>query len=313
MDSALDAPAIARPGGATLATRRPLAMRLMEFVKIEHSLFALPFVLAGLVLGFEAVAVSPFTAPGIRIVALSLVAAVAARTLAMTLNRLIDVGIDSRNPRTAERSLVTGEISKETAVGIAILSLVALVYAAGELNPLALLLAAPLVGLFVLYPYTKRFTWGCHFVLGLALGCAPLGGYIAVTGSTAGIAPVTLLGFAVYLWVAGFDILYSLLDIDFDRKHGIGSIAGAFGADTAKLTALSLHAGMLAVLAMFAAVKDLDIVFTGALGIATLLLFMEHRLVRKGDVASINKAFFNVNAMIGWILLAGIWLGLGHQ
>jgi 4-hydroxybenzoate polyprenyltransferase len=313
MGLATKAHAAAHSGGEAIHARRPSLVSLMEFVKIEHSLFALPFVFAGLVLGFDAATLAPFSAVGVRVILLALVAAVAARTLAMTLNRIIDVALDARNPRTAGRALVTGEITKETAVGVAILSLVALVYSAGQLNRLALVLAAPLVGLFVLYPYAKRFTWGCHFVLGLALGCAPIGGYVAVTGSTAGIAPVMLLAFAVYLWVAGFDILYSLLDVDFDRKNRIGSIAGAFGPETAKLTSLSLHAGMVAVLAMFAAVADLGLLFTAALGIATLLLFMEHRLAQRGDAASINKAFFNLNAMIGWILLAGIWLGLGNQ
>src|SRR5438552_777489 len=194
----------------------PRLRTLLEFVKIEHSLFALPFVLGGLALGLRAAGGFSW-----RVLLLTLVAAVAARTLAMTLNRIVDRSIDARNPRTATRALPTGELSLRAAWSIALSSAVVLVLACVLLNPLVLVLSPVLVALFFVYPYAKRVTWLCHFVLGLAFLCAPAGGYLAATGSFAGWMPRFLLGLAAMAWVAGFDILYAMLDVPFDRVEGI--------------------------------------------------------------------------------------------
>ncbi|MGQ0536806.1 MAG: UbiA family prenyltransferase, partial [Methanobacteriota archaeon] len=181
---------------------------LLDFVKIEHSLFSLPFVFAGMAFAYEP---SGTLARPVEVVfLLAVVAAISARTLAMTLNRLIDKEIDLRNPRTADRALPAGELSQRTAWAIAAASALGLVAAAGLLNRLCLLLSPLLVAAFVVYPFLKRWTAACHFGLGAAWAPAPMGGYLAMTGSFDGSLPVLLLSAAALFWLAGFDILYAL-------------------------------------------------------------------------------------------------------
>lgn len=275
---------------------------LLEFVKIEHTLFALPFVLAGTLLGFRQMGF----AFDLATFALVLVAATAARTLGMTLNRVVDKAIDARNPRTASRALPAGAMGLSSALVVAGVAAAALVVSAALLNPLVLLLAPVLVLLFFAYPYAKRVTWACHFVLGLAFLCAPAGGYLAVTGSFAGWLPPFLLGLAAMAWVAGFDIIYGLLDVEFDRANGIHSVPADLGEAQARRLAVGLHVLVVFFLAVFARVADLGWPMYAAITVVAGLLAYEHVTVDPRDPVAINKAFFHVNAVVGWIALAGI-------
>jgi 4-hydroxybenzoate polyprenyltransferase len=298
---------------ATAATRAaPSRVRtLLEFVKIEHTLFALPFVLAGMVWGFvhEGIPLAA-TAEGARLFALVLVAAAGARTLGMTLNRIVDRAIDARNPRTATRALPAGTMSLRSAVVLAVVSAAALVAASWALNPLVLALSPVLALLFFAYPYAKRVTWACHFVLGLAFLCAPAGGYLAVTGSFAGYATPLLLSVAAMAWVAGFDVIYALLDVDFDLANGVRSIPARFGDRAARRIALALHVVTVLALAVFARVADLGWPMYAAVVAVAALLAYEHATVDPSDPVAINKAFFHVNAVVGWIALSGLLAGL---
>lgn len=284
---------------------------VLEFVKIEHALFALPFVLAGMVEGFRArgLPLRP-TAEGLRLLVLVLVAAVAARTLAMTLNRIVDRAIDARNPRTASRALPAGLLSARAAWVLALVSLVLLVAASALLNPLVLALTPVLALLFFAYPYAKRVSWGCHFVLGLAFLCAPAGGYLAVTGSFAGWARVLPLSLAAMAWVSGFDVIYALLDVEFDRTHGVRSIPAVFGEGPARRIAVALHVLTVLLLAVYARVAGLGWpMYLAVVAIAALLAY-EHATVDPRDPVAINKAFFHVNAVVGWVALAGLLAAL---
>ncbi|MFA5861565.1 MAG: UbiA-like polyprenyltransferase [Candidatus Thermoplasmatota archaeon] len=287
----------------------PRLRTLLEFVKIEHTLFALPFVLAGMVVGMRHAAL-PFSWGTLTLI---LVAAVGARTLGMTLNRMVDRAIDARNPRTATRALPAGAMTMTQAGALAGAAALAMVMAAWLLNPLVLLLSPVLAALFFAYPYAKRVTWACHFVLGLAFLCAPAGGYLAVTGSFAGWLPPFLLGLAAMAWVSGFDILYALLDVEFDRQAEVHSMPADFGAESSRRIAAGLHALTVLFLAIFARVEGLGWpMYLGVIAVAGLLAF-EHATVDPRDPVAINKAFFNVNAVVGWIALAGlvgaVWIG----
>lgn len=275
---------------------------LLEFVKIEHTLFALPFVLAGMLVGMETIDV-PFSW---RTFLLILVAATGARTLGMTLNRVVDKAIDARNPRTATRALPAGAMSMTSALALAAVAAVALVVSAALLNRLVLLLSPVLVALFFAYPYMKRVTWACHFVLGLAFLCAPAGGYLAVTGSFAGWMPPFLLGLAAMAWVTGFDIIYALLDVDFDRANGVHSFPADWGEPNARRLAAGLHMMVVLFLAIFARVHGLGWpMYAAVLAVAALLAY-EHATVDPRDPVAINKAFFPVNAVVGWLVLLGL-------
>ncbi len=284
---------------------------ILEFIKIEHTLFALPFVLAGMMLGFVQAGVPlAFTLEGARIFALVLVAATGARTLGMTLNRIVDRAIDAHNPRTATRALPAGTMSMRTAALLAIISGVVLVAASAALNPLVLALAPVLALLFFAYPYAKRYTWACHFVLGLAFLCAPAGGFLAVTGHFAGWMLVLPLGLAAMAWVTGFDVIYALLDVEFDCAHGIRSVPVRFGVAAARRIALGLHVLTALLLAVFARAAGLGWPMWVAVVAVAALLAYEHATVDPSDPVAINKAFFNVNAIVGWLVLAGLTVDL---
>lgn len=275
---------------------------ILEFVKIEHSLFALPFVLAGLILGWRHLDLGFSTLTFLWV----LIAAVSARTLAMTINRIVDKAIDARNPRTATRALPAGALSPRAAFVLAAASAAALLVSAALLNTLVLVLSPVLVGLFVLYPYMKRFSWLCHFVLGLAFLCAPAGGYLAVTGSFDGWLAPFLLGMAALAWVSGFDIIYALLDVQFDRANRLHSVPADFGETNARRMAAGLHVLVVAFLALFAWATNLGWPLYAAIVVVGALLAYEHATVNPRDPIAINKAFFNVNAVVGWIVLAGL-------
>lgn len=272
----------------------------LAFIKFEHTLFALPFAYGGMLLAAGGW-------PGWRAFLLITLAMVGARTAAMAANRVIDARLDALNPRTAGREIPTGKLSGRDGVVITIVGTALLVVAGALLNRLTLLLL-PLALLFlIVYPYTKRFTWACHLWLGVTIGAAAAGGYIAVTGAFA--AEAWLLWAGVGAWVAGFDVVYGILDLEFDRAHGVHSIPARFGVEGALAWALLLH--VLALVA-FAAVPNfvsLAWPYWLAVLVTALVLGWQHVSLRREEVGDVLAAF-NANLVIGALMLAGILFGL---
>jgi 4-hydroxybenzoate polyprenyltransferase len=265
----------------------------LEMIKFEHTIFALPYAYIGMILA------SYYTTgkmPGWMTVFWITCAMVGARSAAMALNRLIDRTIDAKNPRTANRELPRGLISiKETTVFI-ILSFLLLGISAWMLNPLCFYLMPVAVVVLVIYPYCKRFTWLCHLVLGIADALAPLGAWIAVTGRFD--LPGIVLAAAVAVWIAGFDIIYACMDVDFDRKEGIYSIPAAFGIKNGLHISRFLHIATVFLFAILPFFLKLGTVYEIGVAIVALLLIIEHRLVSPKDMSKINTAFFTVNSVI---------------
>ncbi|MDP2845911.1 MAG: UbiA-like polyprenyltransferase [Candidatus Methanoperedens sp.] len=272
-----------------------------DFVVLKHSLFAIPFAYLGAFLASRGI-------PGLRILFWVGLAFIGARSAAMALNNLVDKEIDAKNPRTAARELPSGKITMREVWGIIIVSYFLLFYSAYKLNPLCLLLAPIIPVTSIIYPYLKRFIPVSHFVLGLNLGYAPVGGWLAVTGAfnipfgTPESAMLLLL-FAVTLWVAGFDIIYSLLDLDFDKKNGLFSIPSVFGVKSALWLSFAAHVLMLALLVGLMYVLRLGVVFKVGLLVIALLIWYEHTLVKADNFENIPVAFFNVNAAVSLSLL----------
>jgi 4-hydroxybenzoate polyprenyltransferase len=223
-----------------------------------------------------------------------------ARTLAMSLNRLIDREIDARNPRTANRALPRRLLSAAEMGGFALVSGAILTIAAWQLNPLCLKLLPGAVVILVGYSYTKRFTWLCHAVLGIADGLAPVGAWAAVTGTVPPVA--LLLGFAVATWVGGFDLLYSCQDVEIDRAQGLHSVPARFGIPVALRSAKVAHVLTVLSLGGVGLILGLGIVYWLGVAIAAGLLIYEHALLMKYGLARLDMAFFNVNGYIAVIL-----------
>jgi len=261
----------------------------LELVRFEHTLFALPFAYVGMLLAAGGW-------PGGWVFFWVTLAMVGARTAAMALNRLIDWGIDAQNPRTRNRPLPRGAVRPGEVAALAGLGFLLLALAALNLNRLTAELLPVAVVFLVLYSYTKRFTWACHFWLGLTIGAAAAGGWIAVTGA---FAPAALtLWAAVGLWIAGFDILYATQDVEFDRRHGVHAIPARFGLPAALAIARLAH--LLAWLALAATgflVGAGPAYWAGVLYTGAVLLY-EHRLVRPDDLSQVDRAFFQANVLI---------------
>ena len=269
-----------------------------RMVKFSHSIFALPFALAGAVLATRE---SGFTwTQGLWIV----VAMVCARNAAMGFNRLVDRRLDIANPRTIGRELPAGTLSPVAVVVFTVLLLAGFVLAASALNRLCLMLSPLAVAIILGYSYTKRLTWGSHLFLGLALAIAPVGGWVAITGSFALIP--WLLAAAVLFWVAGFDIIYSCQDADHDRTAGLYSIPGRFGTPAALITARAFHFLALLGLATVGVVAGLHPVYWAGLVLIAGLFLWEHRLVRADDMSRVGMAFFNMNGIISVLYLVVI-------
>jgi 4-hydroxybenzoate polyprenyltransferase len=266
----------------------------LEMIKFEHSIFALPFALTGALLAVRGL-------PTWRQLLWLVVAMVGARSAAMTFNRIADLKYDALNPRTRTRALPSGQLSLRFAVGFTVLSSALLILAARQLNPLAFKLS-PLALLFLLgYSFTKRFTALSHVVLGFCLGMSPMAAWIALRGKLS--LSVVLLGVAVTLWVAGFDIIYACQDVEFDQALGLHSIPKRYGVATALYTSAALHALMLALLLMVARRENLGWpALTGLVAIGLLLAY-EHALVKPSDLSRVNAAFFTVNGYISLLLL----------
>jgi 4-hydroxybenzoate polyprenyltransferase len=283
------------------APLRALASTL-SMIKFQHTLFALPFAFTGAILAAGGM-------PAWRSIGWILGAMVGARSAAMVFNRIADLDFDRRNPRTAERPLVTGELGLPFAWAFLGASAALFFLGAAMLNRLALVLAAPALALILSYSYAKRVTWLTHLHLGASLGLAPLGAWIAVTGRFAA-APL-VLGAAVTLWVAGFDVIYSCQDVEFDRREGLHSIPLRFGVARALRVSSLLHLGAVILLAALPLFVPLGPPYLfGVIGTAALLLY-EHRLVRPDDLRRVNQAFFTVNGCVSFLILACTAADLG--
>jgi 4-hydroxybenzoate polyprenyltransferase len=283
----------------TSVTTVPLPRRLASLVRIEHTVFALPFAYVGAFLAVGAW-------PGLANMAWITIAMVGARTLAMSLNRLVDAELDARNPRTAMRELPSGALSRNQVLALCLASLAIFLVAVLQLDPVVRWLWPIPVAMFVVYPYLKRITWLCHLWLGACLGLAPVGAWLAVTGTAPWEA--WALGAAVLLWVAGFDLFYSLFDLEHDRAEGLHSWAVRFGEPGVFAGARVLHAGAVALLV--AAGLGLDVSALYWLGVAAtiVLLVYEHSIVRPGDLRRLDAAFFTLNGVISVVFFAFVAL-----
>jgi len=274
---------------------------ILEMIKFRHTVFALPFaVLAACFAAFLENGAAPDDFG--RRLAWILVAMVGARSSAMAFNRLVDEGFDARNPRTAERALPRGRISRAAVWSFTAASAALFVLAAAMLNPLAFALSPVALAVILGYSFTKRFTALSHFVLGFALALAPIGAWIAVRGDL-GLFPA-VVGLGVLLWTAGFDVIYACQDEGFDRAAGLRSLPARLGiAGALRLSAL-LHALSLAAFLALWPIGGLGGWYlAGWVAVAALLVY-QHRLVRPDDLARVNQAFFHVNAAVSLILVA---------
>jgi 4-hydroxybenzoate polyprenyltransferase len=275
-------------------------LTVLEMIKFEHSIFALPFALTGAMLAAHYGGSEPAW-PTWRQILWIVVAMVGARSFAMTVNRIADVTYDLANPRTANRALPTGTLSMGFAWAFTLVAAAVLVFAASQLNRLALELSPVALGILFLYSYTKRFTMWSHLVLGFCLGISPAAAWIAVAGSLDW--RMLILCAAVTLWVGGFDVLYACQDIDFDRKVGLYSIPKRFGIARSLLIARLMHVATTALLVWLAASFELPWpAWAGIIVVAGLLTY-EHSLVRADDLRRLNAAFFTVNGYISLLFL----------
>jgi 4-hydroxybenzoate polyprenyltransferase len=274
----------------------------LEMIKFEHSVFALPFALTGALLAFRQ---TGFATPRIaRQVLWIVVAMVAARSAAMAFNRVIDAEIDARNPRTRTRAIPAGLLSPQFTWWFATAASLLLLFAAFELNPLCLRLAPLALAVVFLYSYTKRFTTFSHLVLGLCLGIAPAAAWIAVTGSLD--RRILLLSAAVMFWTAGFDVIYSCQDYDFDRQEGLWSVPRALGIAAALRVARLLHILMVAcLLALVYTLHVGALALAGVVAVVALLVY-EHSLVKPNDLSRVNAAFFTMNGYVS-VLFFVFW------
>jgi 4-hydroxybenzoate polyprenyltransferase len=276
----------------TTAPDVPAIVRMGHFIRVSHTFFSLPLVIAGMAIAADGW-------PGPRIFLLALVAAAGARTAAMALNRIIDREIDARNARTARRELPAGGLSLAQAWGVAVAGVVLYLAAAAILSPFLLAISPIPLVVFVGYPYLKRWTPYCHFGVGLALGLSPLGGWLAVVQSWRGVEEILPLVLFGTLWVAGFDVTYATLDLEFDRAHGLRSIPESLGRDRALRISFLLHAvAFLGLLGLWRMQRwsPWSLVLLALVG---GLLYTEHRLA-----SVVESAFFRINIWVGFAVLA---------
>lgn len=276
---------------------------ILEMIKIEHTLFALPFAFLGMVLAADGW-------PSWSTVLWIVLAMVGARSAAMAFNRLADRVIDADNPRTSHRALPAGDLSPLSVRFFVVSSLALLVLSAWRLNPLALKLSPLAIAVILLYSYTKRFTSLCHLVLGLGISGAPLGAWIAVRGDIT--ATPLILAAAVLCWVAGFDVLYALQDIEFDRNRGLHSVSARLGVRGALAVSAVLHVVMLGMLATLPSVHPSALGAGYWVGFAgcLVLVFMQHWVLRPHDLSRLDAAFFQANGALAVWLFATTAVGI---
>ena len=289
--------------------------QVASFVKIEHTLFSLPFVLIGYF-----IALAQFNIPlGLDLVWI-LIAAIGARGLAMALNRIIDKDIDAENPRTAERHLASGSMTMNTAWTLCAIFLIMLLFSAWQLNHVALMMCWLPVLVFVIYPYLKRYTWLCHFWLGLCLGLAPAGAWVAVAGDVHGWAAITgmhdgftdllwyptifFISLGVTFWIAAFDINYARMDIESDKENGIHSFPSKFGETATTRTSIQMT---LLWFACFAIANPMEegwfLMAAGLMSVLNIIVILRHT-----KLADFQTTLFRISMLTGWILLIAVLL-----
>ncbi|TDT60987.1 UbiA-like polyprenyltransferase [Fonticella tunisiensis] len=266
-----------------------------ELVMFSHTLFSLPF---GLISMFWA---ADKGLPELRVFFWILVALAGARNGANALNRLVDKNIDAKNPRTAQRHMPRGVVKNYEVIIIVFICFILLTLAAYELNPLCLKLLPIALILFGIYSYTKRFTWACHVILGIACGGAPVGAWIAVKGSIGW--PALVLGAVVTLWVAGFDIIYGTQDVDFDRREGLYSIPAVFGVKNALIISTLFHISAVILLIYLGFYMNMGWLYALGLCIISVLLFMEHIMVKPDNLKNVKIASYSINQTVSVVLL----------
>ncbi len=267
----------------------------LQMIKFEHTVFALPFALIAALLAQGGL-------PGGWQLVWIVGAMVGARSAAMTFNRIVDYTYDLENPRTKGRALPAGTVSISFAVAFTVAMSALFVISAGLLNPLCFYLSFPTLGILFFYSYTKRFTSLSHIVLGFAIGLAPLGAWLAIRGSFA-LEPI-ILGSAVTLWIAGFDIIYACQDVDFDRQARLFSIPSRWGTARALQVSSALHIATIGLLVLIANLSGLGLIAYSGIGAVTAILYWEHRIVGPDDLSRVNVAFFNLNGYVSLLLLA---------
>jgi 4-hydroxybenzoate polyprenyltransferase len=284
---------------------------VLEMIKFEHSVFALPFALTGALLAARATHQPPRGWPTLRQTIWIIIAMVAARSAAMTMNRIADLRYDRENPRTKQRALATGALSLKFAWLFTLAAVGLFFLAAGQLNSFALELAPLAIAILFFYSFTKRFTNWSHIFLGFALGISPAAAWIAVTGGLDW--RIVILCAAVTLWVGGFDVLYACQDIEYDRRAGLYSVPKRFGISGALLIARFMHVGVVALLSWLAYSFLLPWPAWAGIVVVAGLLVYEHSLVKAGDLSKLDAAFFAVNGYISllfllfWGAAAAVW------
>lgn len=279
----------------------------LELIKFEHTIFALPFAYLGMLLAAQGF-------PTLHQFLWITIAMAAARTVAMGFNRIADLQIDARNPRTASRPLVSGRISLRTAWVGTILAAILLAFAAWQLGPLPLILLPGALLFLFGYSFTKRFTWLSHYILGFTDGLAPLGAWVAVRGSlfSAEDLPAWLLLLIVTFWIGGFDLIYACQDVEIDRRDNLKSIPARFGVSSALWLSSLSHVICVLLLAALGFMQRLALPFWIGLVVIIVLFIWEHRLVKPHDLSRIDLAFFNINSYISVTLffsvLGALWL-----
>ena len=267
----------------------------LQMITFEHTVFALPFALIAALLAQDGL-------PSVWQVFWIVAAMVGARSAAMTFNRIVDLDYDRANPRTQERALPSGRLSMSFAVIFTAAMSALFLISAGMLNRLCLYLSVPTLLVLLGYSYTKRFTLLSHFVLGFAIGLAPVGAWLAISGKIA-LSPI-LLGFTVMLWIAGFDLIYSCQDSEFDRQSRLFSIPAHWGKHRALVVSSLLHVATVIVLFAIAWLSNLGAVAYGGIAVVAAILYWEHTIVRPDDLSRVNVAFFTLNGYVSLLLLA---------
>ncbi len=280
-------------------TTAALPRRFASLVRIEHTVFALPFAYVGAFLAANGW-------PGLSNMLWVTVAMFGARTLAMALNRLVDAELDARNPRTASRELPAGVLTRAQVLVFCALAFVLYLVAVFQLDPVVRWLWPIPVAMFVVYPYLKRITWLCHLWLGACLGLAPVAAWLAISGSAPWEA--WALGAAVLFWVAGFDLFYSLYDLDHDRQEGLHSWAARFGERGVFVAARFFHASTVLFLALAGAGLAGGVFYWLGVGAVAVLLGYEHSIVRPGDLRRLDAAFFTINGVMSVVFFVFVAL-----
>jgi len=272
-----------------------------KMIKLSHTIFALPFAMSGLILALR---VHPVT---LRMIFWIVIAMVGARSAAMGFNRIADADIDAENPRTAVREIPSGTISKKEALAFTIFSSILLVFAAGMLSEICLWLSVPLLVFLFFYSYTKRFTWLAHIYLGIAIGLAPVAVWIAIAGVPD--LAIIILSLVLMTHIAGFDILYSCQDAEFDREKKLFSIPARFGVRRAFLISAVLHIFTVALLSLLYFTAGFGIYYFIFTVIIAILYIIEHRIVNPDDISKINIAFFHINSIISVAVFFAVLTG----